>query len=255
MVLDGSANIYVVGGTRGALPGQTSSGLEDAFLRKYDSSGNVLSTSQFGTSSSESASAVGLDGGGNVYVVGTTSGTLPGQTSSGGNDAFVRKYDSLGNVLWTHQFGTSAIESAPAIAVDGSGNVYVVGTTTGTLPGQTAAGFKDVFIRKYEGSGNVLWTRQFGTDGADWVEFGSVDVDVNGNVYVVGLAGGAFPGQTSSGLDDAFLRKYDSAGNILMTLQFGTSSSDVASGVGVDGNGECIDRSRCATSRRLRFGE
>ena len=49
------------------------------------------------------------------------------------------------------------------VSVDDGGNVYLAGWTYGALPGQTHAGVRDVFVRKYDGSGTELWTRQFGT--------------------------------------------------------------------------------------------
>ncbi|MCH8979561.1 MAG: SBBP repeat-containing protein, partial [Armatimonadetes bacterium] len=78
---------------------------------------------------------------------GGTSGTLPGQTSAGNFDAFVRKYDADGNEVWTRQFGGSGSDRASGISVDASG-VYVAGSTTGTLPGQTSAGSADAFVVK-----------------------------------------------------------------------------------------------------------
>ena len=71
-----------------------------------------------------------------VYVVGEVDGTLPGQTSDGGLDAFVRKIILAGNELGTCQVGTSGLDAAYGVAADGSG-VYVAGNTSGTLPGQT----------------------------------------------------------------------------------------------------------------------
>src|SRR5439155_1266491 len=139
------------------------------------------------------------------------------QTSAGGVDAFLRKYDAAGNTLWTRQFGTSADDLADAVAVDGTG-VYMAGFTGGTLPGQTSAGGVDAFLRKYDSSGNVLWTRQFGTSAYD----SAVAIAADGtSVYVAGFTGGTLLGQTSAGGYDAFLRKYDSSGNVLWTRQFG----------------------------------
>src|SRR5206468_278053 len=85
---------------------------------------------------------------GNVYVVGDIPfAALPGQTSAGDADAYVRKYDASGTELWTRQFGTADDDLANGIAVDGSG-VYVTGYTTGALPGQTNAGLDDAYVRK-----------------------------------------------------------------------------------------------------------
>jgi len=133
MAVDAAGNIYVVGYTGGTLPEQTSSGSYDAFVRKYDASGNELWTRQFGTTYEDYAYGISVDASG-VYVAGLTWGTLPGQTSSGGYDAFVRKYDASGTELWTRQFGTTSADFARGISVDASG-VYVAGYTLGYLTG------------------------------------------------------------------------------------------------------------------------
>ena len=156
-----ASGVYVAGYTAGTLPGQTSAGGYDAFVRKYDADGNEVWTRQFGSSASDQASGISADASG-VYVTGYTSGALPGQTSAGGTDAFVRKYDTNGNEVWTRQFGSSASDQASGISVDASG-VYVTGFTYGALPGQTYAGSSDAFVRKYDADGNAVWTRQFGS--------------------------------------------------------------------------------------------
>ncbi len=235
VAVDGLGNVYVAGHTGGTLPGQTSAGGLDAFVRKYDATGNQLWTSQFGRSGNDIARGVVADGLGNVYVAGVAYGTLPGQTSAGGGDSFVRKYDATGNILWTRQFGNSTGDVAYSVAADGLGNVYVAGHTQGTLPGQTSAGSSDAFVRKYDATGNELWARQFGSSSGD-IAYG-VAVDGLGNVYVAGVTPGTMPGQTLAGGDDAFARKYDATGNELWTRQFGSSSSDYAYGVAVDGLG------------------
>ncbi len=101
---------------------------------------------QFGSSSIDNARGISVDASG-IYVAGLTSGTLPGQTSAGSTDAFVRKYDLDGNEVWTRQFGTPSGDNARGISVDASG-IYVAGGTDGTLPGQTSAGSTDAFVVK-----------------------------------------------------------------------------------------------------------
>jgi hypothetical protein len=228
-----ASGVYVAGETRGALPGQTSSGSGDAFVRKYDASGNEVWTRQFGTSSFDLASGVAVDASG-VYVAGQTLATLPGQTSAGSSDAFIRKYDTDGLEVWTRQFGSSFHDAANGVAVDFSG-VYAAGRTDGVLPGQTSAGAADVFVRKYDGNGTEVWTRQFGGPGP--AEDLAQAVDSDGNVYVAGATAGTLPGQTSAGSGDAFVRKYDADGNELWTRQFGSSSTDQAIGVASDASG------------------
>ena len=227
-----SSGVYVVGWTTGALPGQTSAGSRDTFVRKYDLAGTEVWTRQFGSSSVDQAFGVSVDSSG-VYVAGSTSGTLPGQSSAGSTDAFVRKYDSAGTEVWTRQFGSSSFDLALGVSADSSG-VYVAGQTSGTLPGQTSAGGRDAFVRKYDSAGTEVWTRQFGTSSFDQAR--GVSVDSSG-VYVAGFTIGTLPGQTSAGGGDAFVRKYDSTGTEVWTRQFGSSSSDQALGVSVDSSG------------------
>jgi hypothetical protein len=160
-----ASGVYVTGFVAAALPGQTSPGGADAFLRKYDLDGTVLWTREFGTSSTDRGYGVAADSSG-VYVTGYTGGTFAGQTSAGGNDVFLSKYDANGIALWTRQFGSSASDTAYGVSADSSG-VYVTGYTSGTLPGQSTSGGDDVFVQKYDSSGTALWTRQFGTATTD----------------------------------------------------------------------------------------
>jgi hypothetical protein len=235
---DGNGALLVGGNLYRALAGQTHAGGQDAFVRKHDAAGNELWSRQFGSSATEWGLGVAADAGGNVLIAGATTGTLSGQTSAGDTDAFVCKYDGSGNALWTRQFGTSLSDTADAVSVDSTGNVLVVGSTAGAFPGYTAAGGWDVFVCKYDGAGNALWARQFGSDSDDVPS--SVSVDASGNVFVAGRTDGTLAGQTSRGGMDAFVRKYDGAGNELWTRQFGSSGSDAANGASVDGAGKVI---------------
>ena len=220
-IVVGASGVYVAGYTWGALPGWTNAGFNDVFLQKYDTAGNPVWTRQFGTSSRDSPFALAVDASG-VYVAGYVGGILPGETGAG-YDAFLRKYDVDGAIMWTRQFGTAGGDNAYGVTLDASG-VYVAGDTTGTFPGETNAGISDVFLRKYDADGAVLWTHQFGTSTSEFCC--GIAVDVSG-VYVGGATGGTLPGQTNAGSIDAFLRKYDTAGSVLWNREFGTSGSDV----------------------------
>ncbi len=80
---------------------------------------------QFGTSWPDQANGVATDEAGNVFLVGQTGGVLPGQSRQGGfSDAYLRKYDSEGNELWTRQFGGQGGDGAQDVAADDFGNVY-----------------------------------------------------------------------------------------------------------------------------------
>ncbi|TLZ70454.1 MAG: hypothetical protein E6K10_07935 [Methanobacteriota archaeon] len=206
-IVVGASGVYVAGYTWGALPGWTNAGFNDVFLQKYDTAGNPVWTRQFGTSSRDSPFALAVDASG-VYVAGYVGGILPGETGAG-YDAFLRKYDVDGAIMWTRQFGTAGGDNAYGVTLDASG-VYVAGDTTGTFPGETNAGISDVFLRKYDADGAVLWTHQFGTSGSDvylnnaCCLTGPIAVDASG-MYLAGSTSGTFSGQTSAGGADAFL--------------------------------------------------
>ena len=86
----------MTGFTLGGLDGNTNAGSDDLFVVKYNSSGTKQWTKQLGTSGRDNAYGVATDSSGNVYVAGNTSGGLDGNTSAGGDDLFVVKYNSSG---------------------------------------------------------------------------------------------------------------------------------------------------------------
>ena len=236
VAVDGPGNAYVVGYTEGRLSLRPHAGGLDAYVRKYDPEGGVLWTRQFGTPGSDTATGVALDAAGNLYVVGTTDGALPRQTSSLDSDGCLRRYDGDGSVVRVQRFGTGADDGANAVAVADRGNVYVGGVTSGSLSGQSNVGGRDAYLRKYDADGNEVWTRQFGSQDDDSAH--DVVVDSDGNLFVVADTRGVIPGQRVSGMPDAFVRKYDGQGNELWTLQFGTTRSTSGFGIGVDEAGD-----------------
>ena len=219
VAVDNNGNIFVAG----------RSGNDDAFLCKYDADGNQKWLQQFGGLLVDIAYSVSVDGAGNAYVAGLMGQLLP--TESGPQkdyDAFLRKYDSAGSVVWSRQIdGGWGIDRAYSVVVDNAGNVYAAGETTGVLPGQTSSGLGlDAFLRKYDATGNELWTRQFGTAQSDSAY--SVTIDSADHVYVAGATTGLFPGSAPSG--GAFLRMYDASGNDLWTRQYGIAAYSVVTG-------------------------
>ena len=146
-----------------------------------------------GTETPDRASAIAIDASG-VYVAGATQRTLPGHTSAVDSDGFLRKYSVDGSEIWTRQFGASRSDELLALALDGSG-VYLAGITEGTIAGQTSAGETDAFLIKYDGTGQPIWTGQFGTPGYD----DALGLAVNAQgVYCAGNTRGALPGPRST---------------------------------------------------------
>src|SRR5438552_2072064 len=207
------SGIYVAGDMGGPFLGTTTN---TGFLRKYDPDGNVLWTSVVG----DYAYAVALGASG-AFVVGATFTTLPNETSVGGIDAFVRKYDTDGGILWTRQFGSPLYDLTNSVATDSSG-AYVAGYTSGS----------DAFLTKYDVDGNLLWIRRFGA----WGPFVSAVALGSSGIYVAGGVAGTFPGQANSSSVDVFLGKSDLEGYILSAQQFGTFAIDGANSVASAGS-------------------
>ena len=232
---DASGNVYVSGHTDGSFPGTTSAGDLDAFVAKYASDGSLIWIKQFGSAGTEEVRDVATDASGNVYVSGRTRGNLPGNTSSGGPDAFLTKYASDGSLLWIKQFGSNDFDAAFGVATDPAGKIYVSGRTDGSLPGNTGAGSSDVFLTKFASDGSILWIRQFGSSSID--EAQGVATDTSGNVYLSGFTWSSLPGTTSAGGVDAFVARYDADGNQLWIKQFGSDAGDSARDVATDTSG------------------
>ena len=223
---DASDDVYVAGYTAGNLDSNTSDGGDDLILIKYDSSGTRQWTQQYGSSGSDYARGVSLDSSGNIYVVGDTSGGLGSNSNSGSEDLFLIKFNSSGNLQWTKQLGTFSNDVAFDVATDSSGNSYVTGYTGASLDSNTHSGELDLFLVKYDSSGNKSWTKQLGTSTSDYAR--GVSVDKDGNVSFTGYTTAALDGQTHYGSDDLFLVKYNSSGTKLWTRQLGTSTLDRA---------------------------
>ncbi|WP_246051838.1 SBBP repeat-containing protein [Leptospira idonii] len=169
------------------------------------------------------SSAIASDSSGNIYTSGNTAGNLDGQTKTGSQDMFVAKYDNNGNKQWVRLLGAASASSlGKGITVDSSGNAYISGYTTGNMDGQTKTGTNDLFVVKYDSSGNKQWTRLLGVTGVNTQAL-AITSDSSGNIYASGYTEGNLDGQTKTGASDLFVVKYDSNGNKQWTKLVGVT--------------------------------
>jgi uncharacterized delta-60 repeat protein len=231
--LEGS--IYVSGYTTGSLDGQTNSGNTDAFLTKLNPDGTKVWTKLLGTSGEESATALttGLDG--SIYVSGYTTGSLDGQTNSGGTSAFLTKFNPDGTKAWTKLLSNIGGTSAAAVITGLDGSILVSGYAGGSLDGQTNSGNQDAFLTKFNSDGTKAWTRLLGTPSGDNAR--ALTAGLDGAIYVSGYTGGSLDGQNPNGNGDAFLTKFNPDGTKVWTKLMGTNSEDIAYALttGLDG--------------------
>jgi hypothetical protein len=207
--------------TQGAFD-RTPNGDVDAFVTKFNASGSALEYSTYlgGTHSDEGGGDIAvLDG--RAYVTGTTSSidypTTQGafDTSLGGfQDAFVTKFNASGSALvYSTYLGGTSGERGEGIAVDGSGRVYVTGstfsddypTTTGAFDTSFNGGVdaSDVFVTKFNASGSALaYSTYLGGTASD-TGFG-IAVGGSGRAYVTGRTDSSDYPTTTGAFDTSF---------------------------------------------------
>jgi len=223
--------VYVTGLSEGAFPGQSNAGGTDVFVARFFSDGRRDWISEFGSAfdertngvSNQAGAGVTVDANNNVYVCGSTLGSLAGATSQGMGDAFVARFRADGTQAWLKQIGSYADDALVAIATHPSGMVYAAGWARGPIPGQVQMGGQDALVVAYTSDGTQAMVRQFGTSYADVLNAISI---VGDRIYVAGTTRGAFPGQTQEGVQDIFFTRLASDGSILWLRQIGTSQSD-----------------------------
>lgn len=155
---------------------------------------------QLGTSDYDESHSVATDGDGNVYITGWTEGS-PAGPNQGINDAWLAKYSTAGDLLWTRQLGTDSFDYSHGVATDRAGNVYITGGTEGSLGGTNQRG-PDAYVAKYSTAGALRWVRQIGTSSADVSE--GVATDGDGSIYISGTTAGSLGG-ANQGLNNAWL--------------------------------------------------
>ncbi len=253
---DGSGNIYVTGSFIGTADFDPSYGSRDAFLRKFDSSGDFKWELTWGGPCWDCGNGVAVDGSGNVYITGEFEGTTdfdPGggdlHTSNGSRDIFLSKFDSSGNFKWARTWGGAEWDSGNGITTDNSSNVYVTGVFNGMAgldpdggDPHTTNGSGDVFLNKFNSSGDFEWARTWG--GPEMDHGWGVAADSSGNIYGVGNYVGTCDfdpsgsdQHTSNGLTDVFLNKFNSSGDFKWARTWGGPVYDCGWGVAADGSG------------------
>jgi hypothetical protein len=268
---DASGNIYMAG-TTGSINGIASNGFQnffgggnvDSYLAKFNASGSLLWATYYGGPGNEMTLlggkiGIATDASGNVYLAGlttSTSGIASGgfqNTIGGGVDAYLVKFDSSGNRMWGTYYGGTGVDYGYNVATDLSGNVYLTGVT-GNAAGIASGGFQntlggltDAFLVKFDAAGNRLWATYYGGTESD--QGFSIVTDVSGNVYLAGaaaslsgIASAGFQNTFGGGSNDAFLVKFDSAGARIWATYYGgagdemmTFSSDID--IAVDASG------------------
>lgn len=211
-----------------------------------------------GNANSENARAIAYDSDGNSYITGSFRATVdfdPGAgvnnlTAIGSSDIFVAKYDRDGDYVWAFNIGGPNGETGIDIGIDPNGDVIVSGYFNNPIDfdpsGATyirSASNTDGFVAKYDSDGNFVWANDIGGTQYDFCN--NLDIDENGNIYVIGYMGGTsnfnpngsfnIAGQ---GSNDIFFAKYDNDGNFILAEVIGSGSPEYGLDIKANSSGQ-----------------
>ena len=171
----------------------------DLYLAKYDPNGNILwvrnsegSSNSDGARAVETVATAGAVIGGPFQSSSITFDTIVlNNVSAPDQDGYIAAIDSTGDVDWAMRYGGNEHDRTNGLSADAAGNIYAVGvfesnqmSFSGSTLTNAGNGTYDMFLSKFDNSGNVQWVHRFGGIGHDHAN--SVDADLFGYVYVAG---------------------------------------------------------------------
>lgn len=265
IALDSLSNVYTIGSFNNTVdfdPGigvsnlSASSNSADIFISKLDKNGDFMWVKQILSTQGSSGRYITLDSASNIYITGLFQGTAdfdPGimtntLVSSGYTDIFVSKLNRDGDFVWAKKIGGDSLDYGTSIALDKLGNIYITGWFQDTVDfdpntgvfNLTSHGSDDIFISKFNNSGDFIWAKGFGNTLSERAN--SIKVDGLGNVYIASSFQGNVdfnPGigifnMSSMGNNDIFISKLDSGGNFVWAKQIGDVNNDFGYAIAID---------------------
>lgn len=221
--IDGDNNIYVVGGftetsdfdPTGDVTSLTSNGGEDIFVAKYDNTGALVWAKSYGNGFFDRALDITVDNDGNAYIVGQFVGNLDmdpdgpdGLISSSMPDesaAFLLKLDAAGNFVYANKYWYSV---PFGVELDNAGNVFVVGSSTGTTDFDLAfgdsynvspLGFEYGFVAKNASDFDFEWVYIVDDASGSFHKVQETAIEASGDLYISGTFQGTVDFDPSAG--------------------------------------------------------
>ena len=237
----------------------TSNGINDFFIQKLDTGGNLIWAKSMGGAYNDQGRSITTSASGNVYVTGYFNDTADfdpdtatfNLTSNGINDFFIQKLDTSGNLIWAKSVGGTGYDYGLSITTDASDNVYVTGGFQGIADfnpdtatfNLTSKGTYDIFIQKLDAGGNFIWAKSMGGTGIDYGA--SITTHASGNLHVTGYytdtcdfdPNAATFNLTSNGYTDVFIQELDTSGNFIWAKSMGGIFDDYGHSITTDASG------------------
>jgi len=248
IAVDNAGNSYVCGTYKTAMnigsnTISTTNNFIESFVFSLDENGNYRWAKSTIGNSNNTATGVAFDKNNGIAVCGYFENRLrldsvQLNTSTPSYDAYIANFDNNGNLNWAKRAGSSSEDQATAVTCDAQGNTYMVGYygAEATFGSNTLTfnGWNDLFLVKYDNTGNVLWAR--GAGGGKLDVANAVALDEDENVYVAGMFENyaTFSGNAVTDSDRGiFLAAYDADGNFRFVQSAGGVQTDAALAVTV----------------------
>lgn len=276
ITLDEDGNIYIAGTFNGQRadfdPGPgifylPNIGGDNSYFAKYSPQGNFIWAKSI-TVGKNNCTDIAVDKNKNVVITGYFKSAQadfdpgPGVVNlriRGYYDAYIAKYDSLGNYVFALPVGGESADFGLGITTDDNGNIYATGSFTGKHvsfnPSADTAdqvvrksnGGSDIYLAKYAPDGSLKFVNTFGGTLYDYGRV--IAVDDKSNVYISGTFQGNgvdfFPGPgvdtlSSAGADDIFFAKYDSTGKHIYAERFGGLQNESPAAIVLPGESNAL---------------
>ena len=255
---DAADNVIVAGyyygpslGFGGAQLQNAGAPVNDIYIAKLDAGGNHVWSTSFGGPSHDTLTGLAVDWSGHIYATGAFASneiSLGGAmiTNKGERDAYLAKYDSDGNHVWSMGLGGDNYDAGTSVACGPGGTVYIIGqfeSKTMELGGaplnNQGVGSRDLFVGAFTEEGQHIWSAGFGGTGDD--HGGLLAVGPTGDLFLsalfksalIDLGSGEFE-NTEAGTNDIVLGRFTPSGQHVWSKVISAVGEDYAESLQVD---------------------
>ena len=236
----------------------------NAYIVKFDASGNFIWARGWGGTSSDAARDMEIDEAGDLYIVGSFTGLVDFDlglpiyyfnAGSSGTNGYLLKLNSAGDYIRAKDPTPPpprTTENCVSIRLDPSGNLYLCGSFSGTADFDPGSGnyyvsalddnLSDIFVEKLDANADFLWAISMGGRRADRPL--SMAVNQNGSVYLTGSftdtadfdPGPGTLNLMSEGSNDAFICRLEPDGHIVWAAAFNGPEMQNGNSIALDTN-------------------
>ena len=279
VAVDPSGNTYVIGSTVSTNYPVTTGTLQSTttptgrtnhiVLTKLSTNGGSLVYSAvIGGSSDDEVAGLAIDGGGDAFLTGTTNSTDFPVTNGAHNDLeklnglnsaakiFVTEVNPTATAfVYSAVIGGTGVDQGTALAIDGSGNAYIAGTTTSTdfpvtqgaletASNITGSNTRGVIAKIAAGGASVAFATYLGGTGSE--QMAGLALDYAGNIFVTGLTtssnfpttSGSYLAPINGSANAVFITKIKTDGSAILYSSIFGGMNNAVGGIAVDQNSQ-----------------